>query len=99
MLLTAVAIRNAKATGKPYKMADAGGLYLLVTATGSKLWRFDYRFDGKRKTLALGSFPDVGRADARESRDEARKKIRAGADPSEMKRENRRKAEAAVEAA
>ena len=65
MPLTDVAIRKASPAEKPYKLADGEGLYLLVNATG-KYWRFDYRFVGKRKTLALGTYPDVGRADARE---------------------------------
>ncbi len=50
----------------PYKLADEKGLYLFVQTSGGKLWRFDYRFDGKRKTLALGAYPDVSlRARAR----------------------------------
>ena len=58
-MLSATAINNAKPKDKPYKLTDEKGLYLLIQATGSKLWRFDYRFLSKRKTLALGSYPDV----------------------------------------
>jgi len=72
MSLTAVAARNAKAEAKPYKLSDGRGLYLLVSTTG-KYWRMDYRFEGKRKTLALGVDPDTGLADARRKCDEARK--------------------------
>ena len=55
MTLSAAAVRSAKPAAKPYKMADERGLYLLIQPKGGKLWRFDYRFDAKRKTLALGS--------------------------------------------
>lgn len=62
-MLSVTAINNAKPKDKPYKLADEKGLYLLVQATGGKLWRLDYRFDAKRKTLALGSYPDVSLTD------------------------------------
>ncbi len=74
-MLSATAINNAKSKDKPYKLADEKGLYLLIQPTGSKLWRFDYRFGGSRKTLALGKFPDVSLADARTKRDAARKQL------------------------
>ena len=61
MSLTDTAARQAKAAEKPYKLADGGGLYLLVSQTG-KYWRWDYRHVGKRKTLALGVYPDVSLA-------------------------------------
>ena len=66
---------------KPYKLADAGGLYLLITPAGGKLWRLKYRFEGKEKLLALGAYPDVGLALARERRDAARKLLADGTDP------------------
>lgn len=62
-------------------MADTGGLYLLIHPSGSKWWRFDYRFDGKRKTLSMGVYPDVSLKMARERRDEARKMLAASIDP------------------
>ena len=74
-------IRNAKLREKPYKLSDEKGLYLLVNKTG-KYWRFDYRFSGKRKTLALGVYPDVTLAKAREDRDKAREKIVNDIDPA-----------------
>jgi integrase len=70
----------------PYKLTDEKGLYLLIQESGGRLWRFDYRFDGKRKTLALGSYPDVSLADARNKHDEARKLLANDADPSETKK-------------
>lgn len=85
MPLTDTAIRNAKAKDKPYKLADEKGLYLLINQAG-KYWRLDYRFEGKRKTLALGVYPDVSLKDARERRDEARKQIAAGIDPSAQRK-------------
>ena len=64
MAFTDTAVRNAKPGEKPYELTHAKGLYLLVNATG-KYWRLDYRFAGKRKTLALGVYPDVSSATAR----------------------------------
>ena len=71
-MLSATAINNAKPKEKPYKLTDEKGLYLFIQSTGSKLWRFDYRFLNKRKTLALGSYPDVSLSHARDRRDKAR---------------------------
>lgn len=85
MPLSDPAIKKAKPTNKPYKLADEKGLYLLVNAAG-KYWRLNYRFGGKRKTLALGVYPDVSLARAREKRDDARQKIADGIDPSELKK-------------
>ena len=81
MPLTALAIQNAKPAEKEYKLADERGLYLAVTPKGRKHWRFKYRFAGKEKKLHFGSFPDVGLADARTRRDEARRLLAAGSDP------------------
>jgi len=89
MVLTDTAIRLAKTDGSDRKLADSKGLYLLVTATGSKLWRLKYRIDGKEKKLALGSYPEVGLKEARARRDAARQSAQAGNDPSVVKREAR----------
>ena len=89
MALTDTAIRLAKPEGNDRKLADGKGLYLLVTASGSKLWRFKYRIDGKEKKLALGSYPEVGLKEARARRDAARQSAQAGSDPSIAKREAR----------
>ena len=87
-MLSATAINNAKPKDKPYKIADEKGLYLFIQATGSKLWRFDYRFLGKRKTLALGSYPDVSLSHARDKRDKARSLLASDPpiDPSENRK-------------
>ena len=84
--LTDLQVSKAKPKDKNFKLADGGGLYLLVTSTGGKLWRFDYRFAGKRKTLAIGSYPEITLAEARTKRDAARKQIAATVDPGEIKR-------------
>ena len=86
MPLSDATVRTARAESSPYKVADNGGLYLLITPNGSKLWRLDYRFFGKRKTLALGSYPRRSLADARRARDEAKEKLERGIDPSETRR-------------
>jgi integrase len=86
MALTDTALRNAKPRDSAYKLSDRDGLYLLVSASGSKLWRFDYRFLTKRKTLALGQYPAVGLADARRGCDEARRLLSQNIDPSEKRK-------------
>ena len=87
MPLSALAVQAAKPREKDYKLADERGLYLAVTSKGRKHWRFKYRFDGKEKKLSFGSFPDVGLAAAREKRDEARRLIASGTDPSALQKQ------------
>ena len=91
MSLTVTQITAARPAARPYKMADGGGLYLLVTPSASKLWRLDYRHHERRLTLALGSFPDLKLADARERRDDAKKALRRGLDPAETLGTRRRR--------
>lgn len=89
MSLTDVKCRNAKATDKPYKLFDMDGLYLQVAKAGTrggKYWRMKYRIDGKEKLLALGTYPEVSLKDARERRDEARRQVAQGVDPSLAKK-------------
>ena len=86
MALTDTAIKSAKPTDKPVKMTDGDGLYLLIHPNGGKWWRFDYRFDSKRKTLSMGVYPDVSLRDARNRRDAARKQIANGIDPGEHRK-------------
>jgi len=81
-----VQVKNAKTKSADYKLADGGGMYLLVTVSGGKLWRMDYRFANKRKTLALGSYPEITLADARSRREAARKLLAKGVDPGEIKK-------------
>jgi integrase len=84
--LTDVQIRNAKPTEKPRKLPDMEGLYLFLSTAGGKSWRLDYRFSGKRKTLTFGTYPTLSLAEARAKRDEAKKLLAEGADPSLAKK-------------
>jgi len=88
-MLTDVAIRKIKPGVKPRKIFDERGLYLLITPAGGRLWRLKYRFGGMEKLLALGRYPDVSLADARDKRDEARKLAANGIDPAERRKAER----------
>lgn len=94
MPLSDSAIRSAKPGPKPRKLADGGGLFLLIHPNGGKWWRLKYRFDGKEKLLSMGVYPDVGLKEARERRDGARKLLASGVDPGQH-----RKAQKAARAA
>lgn len=97
MALTVTAINAAKSKDKAYKLTDGLGLYLLVTEKGSRLWRMNYRFLGKQKTLSLGSYPDVSLAKAREKRSAAREAMADGLDPAEVRKARIREAKARSE--
>lgn len=88
MPLTDIAIKKAQHRDKPYKLSDGEGMYLLITSTG-KYWRMDYRYLGKRKTIALGKYPTVTLSDARDRKNSARKTLSNGIDPSNLKKEIR----------
>ncbi|MDA8128095.1 MAG: tyrosine-type recombinase/integrase [Betaproteobacteria bacterium] len=98
MPLTDTAIRNAKpgakptgeATRNPYRLTDAGGMYLEVYPNGSKYWRLKYRYAGKEKRLALGVYPEVTLKEARNRRDAARKLLADGIDPGQAKQADKR---------
>ncbi|HBV2906612.1 TPA: tyrosine-type recombinase/integrase [Citrobacter freundii] len=96
MKLNARQVDTTKPKDKPYKLADGGGLYLLVNPNGAKYWRLKYRVAGKEKLLALGVYPDVTLADARAKRDEAKRGIAGGIDPNEAKREEKATREAQI---
>ena len=87
MPLTDTACRAAKGGDRLRKLSDGGGLQLWVQPNGSKLWRLAFRFSGKQKLLALGAYPIVSLADARQARDAAKRSLAGGADPSTEKRE------------
>jgi integrase len=80
-MLTDLQIKRTKAAERAIKISDAGGLHLLITPTGSRLWRMAYRYHGRQKTLAFGRYPDVSLTDARDRRDDAKRLLRQGTDP------------------
>jgi integrase len=84
--LSDMKIQKAKSKDKPITLFDGGGLFLLVTPSGGKLWRFKYRFKGKEKKLAFGPYPEISLLDARKRRDEARAQIAHGIDPSAIRK-------------
>lgn len=86
MPLTDTAVRNAKPQEKNVKLFDERGLFLIISPAGGKWWRFRYTFDGKEKLLSLGVYPDISLKDARERREDARKLVAAGIDPSENRK-------------
>ena len=85
-MLTDTSIKNAKPKEKPYKLADGGGLYLLVTPNGSRLWRLKYRVGGIEKLLSFGSYPQVSLKEARDKAFEAKQGLSSGIDPSQAKK-------------
>lgn len=87
-MLSALTVTRSKPRAKPYKLTDQKGLCLLITPTGGRYWRYNYRFNDKSRTLALGVFPEVSLADARERHMEARKLLAQGEDPSVHKKVN-----------
>jgi integrase len=96
-MLTDTAIRRAKAPAKPAKLSDGRGLYLLLTPAGGRWWRLKYRFAGKEKSLALGTYPDVSLRDARARCDDARRAVANGIDPSATRQEKKREAREAAQ--
>lgn len=93
MPLNPLQIKNARPTEKQYKLSDGGGLYLIVHPNGGKYWRVAYRFAGKQKTLALGTYPEISLAQSREKREEARKLLALDQDPGVAKKEKKRETE------
>ena len=94
MVLTSIAIRNAKPREKLYKLADGDGLHLLVQPNGKMYWRLRYRFRGIQKMLALGPFPAISLLDARGRRDEAKRLLANGIDPSDQRKSDKAAAKA-----
>lgn len=84
--LTDLQVSRAKPQAKQWTLFDGGGLYLLITPSGGKLWRFKYRYNGKEKLLSFGAYPELSLADARQRREAARKLVANGSDPSEVKK-------------
>lgn len=89
MPLNDATVRTAKPKAKPYKLADGGGMFLLVQPSGARWWRYKYRVAGAEKLLSLGTYPDTSLRDAREKHAEARKLLAKGTDPSAARRAER----------
>lgn len=87
-------IRRIKSADKPQKIKDSNGLFLLVSPSGSKLWRYRFEVGGKESMCSLGAYPDVSLAAARQARDEMRKIVKQGVSPAHHKRETIRRAAA-----
>jgi integrase len=85
-MLTDIAIKGAKPREKPYKLADEGGLFMLVTPKGGRWWRLKFRVGGKEKLLSLGVYPDVSLKDARQRRDNLRQQLASGVDPGAQRK-------------
>ena len=87
MALTSLAVKQAQPAGKTKRLYDERGLYLEISPAGGKWWRLKYRFAGKEKRLSLGVYPDISLKEARAARDEARRLIAQGVDPSARRKE------------
>ncbi|EJQ2008178.1 tyrosine-type recombinase/integrase [Cronobacter sakazakii] len=90
-MLTVKQIDAAKPADKPYRLADAGGLFLFVPPSGKKVWRLRYRFEGKEKTLVIGPYPEISLTEARAKQSEAKIKLLSGIDPAEQKQAIKKK--------
>lgn len=95
--LTDLKVQSIKAADRPLKITDGDGLYLHISPSGTKTWRFDYRYEGKRYTLTIGKYPLISLAEARIKRSEAKRFLLDGRDPSEQKRQQKEKVRASVE--
>lgn len=84
------AVRAAKPQDKLYRLRDGGGLFCEVLTSGAKVWRYNYRIHGKQKTFTIGKYPDTSLSDARTSRDDAKKLVSSGVDPSQLKQINKK---------
>ena len=91
MPLSDVQIRGLKPSEKPFKVSDSGGLFVLVSPNGSKLWRLAYRYQGKQKLLALGAYPAISLRDARKARDDAKELLESGEDPGHLRKLEKRR--------
>lgn len=94
-MLTEAAVKQAKPAAKPFTLFDSHGLFLLVQPNGGKWWRLKYRHNGKAGLLSLGTYPDIGLKQARQQRQDARKLLADGVDPSEQRKADKAEAKAA----
>ena len=91
-MLSDLECRNAKPQQKDYKIYDSNGLYLYITAKGKRYWKLKYRIHNKERKLGLGAYPHVSLMDARNKTESIRSLLEKGQDPSEKRKEEKRKA-------
>jgi len=84
--LSEIRVRTAKPKDKEYKIFDGGGLFVMITPSGGKLWHFKYRFDKKEKKLTFGPYPEISLFEARQRRDEAKNQLEHGIDPGALRK-------------
>jgi putative integrase len=89
-MLNDTQIRKAKPAEKPYKLTDSNGLYIVINPNGSKLWRYRFRIDGKESVFAIGAYPEISLAEAREKRKEARLLVQQGINPAKDRADRKR---------
>lgn len=92
--LTEAQVSAAKYEDKVYRLFDGGGLYLTITPSGGKWWRYKYRFMRKEKCLSLGTYPLIDLEEARRSRDAAKELLSQGIDPSEIRKQEKARSKA-----
>jgi len=92
IMLTDSGIKALKSKTKPFKIYDGGGLFMLISPNGAKLWRLKFAFEGKEKLLALGAYPEIGLKDARKRRDDAKEQLANGIDPAFDKKQKKHQA-------
>lgn len=97
MALTNLEIKRAKQRENPYRITDGGGLYLLVTLVGCKLWQWKYRFEGKEKLMSFGKYPDVPLGVARQRHADGRRLLASGIDPMAHRKEQKAAKRSAAE--
>ena len=88
--LSAVAVRNAKPKNKPYKLSDGKGLYLHIATSGKRTWRYRFKLAGKESTVVLGEYPAMSLEESRIERVEAREMVKAGKNPAQIRKEEKR---------
>ena len=96
-MLTDTLIKKTQPPSKPRKLMDERGLFMLMTPSGGRWWRFRYSFAGKEKLLSLGTYPDVSLKAAREAREDARRLLAKGIDSSAARRETKQAQRSAAE--
>lgn len=87
MSLTDTALKNAKPRDKPYKLSDRNGLYILISKTGARLWRYKYRIDGSERVFSMGEYPEITLAKAREAHSKARELVKQGIHPLQQRKQ------------